>query len=334
MPRVQENAPGILPSRSISRGSRISTMTTSGFCAALMASAALTVSMAALASSIRDLMPRWMVWGILRLLSSCSVIPGRCKASNPESRASETPLDSGFALRAPRNDEAKLPHQLLHRAFEALDRDRVHALRKQPADDGGGFRIIPVLLRHRIEPHRVRIGARDAIEPDRAGLLVDVLDRAAGHHDLVRRHRGIADEHHLVVVRILVQHVPGRRAVGEATLVLLPDAFIQAIVEVEILHVLEFGLRRREQFLDLLDMRIHRAADIEEHQNLDRVAALGAHVDVEIAVVGGFPDGGVEIELVRRAGAGELSQAAQRDLDVADAELDIAGEVLELALVP
>src|SRR6202035_4992112 len=64
MPRVQENAPGIRPSRSISRGSRISTITTSSLCAALMESTALTVSICALASSIRDLMPRWMVWGI------------------------------------------------------------------------------------------------------------------------------------------------------------------------------------------------------------------------------------------------------------------------------
>ena len=105
-------------------------------------------------------------------------------------------------------------------------------------------------------------------------------------------------------------------------------------MEVEIFHVLEFGLRRREQLLDLLDMRIHRAADIEEHQHLDRIAPLGAHVHVEIAVVGGLPDRGVEIEFVGRAGAGEFAQAAQRDLDVADAELDIAVEILELALVP
>ena len=131
-----------------------------------------------------------------------------------------------------------------------------------------------------------------------------------------------------------MQHVPGRRAVGEAPLVLLPDAFIEAVVEVEIFHVLEFALRRREQLLDLLDMRIHRAADVEEHQHLDRVAPLGAHVDVEIAVVGGLPDRGVEIEFVGRAGAGEFAQAPQRDLDVADAELDIAVEILELALVP
>src|ERR1700722_8521030 len=191
-----------------------------------------------------------------------------------------------------------------------------------------------MLLRDRIEPYRVRIGARDAFEPDRARFFIDVLDRAARHHDLVRRHRGVADEHHFVVVRIFVQHVPGRRAVGEASAILLPHALIEAVVEVEIFHVLEFAFRRREQFLDLLDMGIHRAADVEEHQNLHRIAPLGTHVHVEIAVIGGFLDRGVEIEFVGRAGAGELAQTAQRDLDVADAKLDIAVEVFELAAIP
>ena len=55
---------------------------------------------------------------------------------------------------------------------------------------------------------------------------------------------------------------------------------------------------------------------------------------VEIAVVGGLLDRSVEVELVGRAGARELAQPPQRDLDVADAELDIAVEILELALVP
>ncbi|OIQ70482.1 hypothetical protein GALL_479070 [mine drainage metagenome] len=55
---------------------------------------------------------------------------------------------------------------------------------------------------------------------------------------------------------------------------------------------------------------------------------------VEIAVVGGLLDRGVEIKFVGRAGAGEFAQAPQRDLDVADAELDIAVEILELAFIP
>jgi len=55
-------------------------------------------------------------------------------------------------------------------------------------------------------------------------------------------------------------------------------------------------------------------------------------MDVEIAVVGGLLDRGVEVEFVRRAGAGEFAQAPQRDLDVADAELDIASRSLNSRL--
>src|SRR5689334_10466217 len=167
MPRVQENAPGILPSRSISRGSRISTMTTFGSCAALMASLALTVSIAALASSIRALMPVWMVWGIcLPLLRAttagvsrtrCSV--QRCAGTHIAARWAPALQHTASRCAASGARDA-LPHQFLHRAFEALDRDRIHALRQQTTDDGGGFRIVPVLLRHRIEPHGMRIGAR------------------------------------------------------------------------------------------------------------------------------------------------------------------------------
>src|SRR6202167_3987790 len=217
MPRVQENAPGMRPSRSISRGSRISTITTSSLCAALMESAALIVSISALASSISDLIPRWMVWGIA---------PPRSRRYAPTS-----PNGRGEAvLVAIPVFNFTLPHQFLHRAFKTFDRDRKHTIRKQPPDDGGGFRIVPVFLRHRIEPDRVRIGTRDAIEPDRPGLFIDVLDRAAGHHDFVGRHRGVADKHYLVVVRIFMQHVPGRGAIGKAAAVLLPDAFIEAAV--------------------------------------------------------------------------------------------------------
>src|SRR5712672_1097564 len=199
MPRVQGNAPGILPSRSISRGSRISTITTPSSPASLMASVALTVSISALASSSNDLMPVWMVWGIF--VTSCASRlpsrvpdavqrPSRCIAE-PGPTARPILIGPGSAAHHSRaalrpGHVFPLPHQLPHRAFQALDRDRVHAVGKQPADDGGRFRIVPVLLRHRIEPYRVRIGARDAIEPNRAGLFVDMLDRSARHHDLVR----------------------------------------------------------------------------------------------------------------------------------------------------
>ena len=100
------------------------------------------------------------------------------------------------------------------------------------------------------------------------------------------------------------------------------------------LEPLELQPRRREQALGRLDVPIHRAADVEEQQHLDRVAALRTHLDVEIAVVGGRTDGVVEIELLGRALAREAAQAAQRQADVARSELLVAGEVLEFALVP
>src|SRR5262249_61642160 len=58
------------------------------------------------------------------------------------------------------------------------------------------------------------------------------------------------------------------------------------------------------------------------------------HQDVEIAFVRAALDGAVEVELLRRTGAGELAQPAQRNLDVAGAELDLVVEILELAPVP
>ena len=132
-------------------------------------------------------------------------------------------------------------------------------------------------------------------------------DRAAGHRDLVGAHGGVADEHHLVVGRILVQHLPGGRALGPAASVVLPHELVEAVVEVEILQVLELGARGREQLLGRLDVPVHGAADVEEHQHLDGIAPLGPHVDVEVALVRGALDGAVEVELVRRALACELA---------------------------
>src|SRR3546814_8379283 len=49
--------------------------------------------------------------------------------------------------------------------------------------------------------------------------------------------------------------------------------FIDAVVEVEELHVLELGARRREQLLGDADVVVHRAADIEQQQHLHLVVA-------------------------------------------------------------
>ena len=131
-----------------------------------------------------------------------------------------------------------------------------------------------------------------------------------------------------------VKHIKSRGAVGVSASVLLPDVLVKAVVEVEMLHVLELGLGGREQFLDELDVPIHRAADVEEQEHLDGVSPLRTQPDVEIALLGRSPDGRVEIKLLGGPGPGEFSQAAKRDLDVARPELDFSVEILEFALVP
>src|SRR3546814_10920893 len=96
----------------------------------------------------------------------------------------------------------------------------------------------------------------------------------------------------------------------------------------------DLARRGAEQLLAQLDERVHRPADVEEQQQLDRVAPLRAHADVEPALPRGAVDRTGGVELVGRAFARELAQTAQRDLDVAGAEFLGVVEILELALFP
>ncbi len=127
-----------------------------------------------------------------------------------------------------------------------------------------------------------------------------MLDTAAGLGDFVGRHGGVADEDHFVVGAVLVQQVLRREALGSAAHVVLPHRFINEVVEVEVLQMLELGLARREQLLADLHVGVHRAADVEQQQQLHRVAPLRAHLDVQQAgILGGVVDGAVDVEFFR-----------------------------------
>ena len=152
--------------------------------------------------------------------------------------------------------------------------------------------------------------------------------------ELEGRHGRIADEDHLVVVRIGVEQLPRVDAFGIAAAVVLPHALIDAVVEVEIFEVLELGARRREQFLADADMRVHGAADVEEDQHLHGVAPLRHQLHVEPALARGGADGVGQVEFLGRALARELAQPPERHLDVAGAEFHRVVEIPELALVP
>jgi hypothetical protein len=60
-----------------------------------------------------------------------------------------------------------------------------------------------------------------------------------------------------------------------AAAVVLPHVVVQAVVEVEIFHVLEFALGRGKHLLAQLDVVVHRAADVEKQQHLDLVVMRG-----------------------------------------------------------
>jgi len=121
-----------------------------------------------------------------------------------------------------------------------------------------------------------------------------------------------------------VQQVERRGAFGRATEVVLPDRFVDEVVEVEIFQMLELGLAGGEQFFAHLHMGVHRTADIEQDQQLYRVAPLRAHLYVQQTTVArGVIDGPVQIQFVLRALAGELAQPTQGYLDVARAQFDL-----------
>ena len=83
-----------------------------------------------------------------------------------------------------------------------------------------------------------------------------------------------------------------------------------------------------------LDIGIHRAADIEEHQHLHGVVPLRDQLQIEIALVGGVLDRARQIELGFGALAGPFAQTAKCDLDIAGAQFDRIVEIFVFALVP
>ena len=82
-------------------------------------------------------------------------------------------------------------------------------------------------------------------------------------------------------------------------------------------------------------MVIHRPANIENQQDLDRIVPFRDELEIEVApVIRCGTDGIGQVELQRCALAGEPPQPPQRDLDVACAELHRIIEVTVLSPVP
>ena len=86
---------------------------------------------------------------------------------------------------------------------------RSSAIRADHSDAGGAG---PIFLRHRVEPHRLRIGVEQAAQPGFARLVVPALDAAALLFDLVRAHAGVADQHDFVAAVVGADQLHDRRS--------------------------------------------------------------------------------------------------------------------------
>src|SRR5690606_12414238 len=109
-------------------------------------------------------------------------------------------------------------------------------------NDARGCGVAPGVLGVGIDPDKFLVLLRKTLHPDIAGFFVPVLDAAARLGDLIGRHGCVADENYLPVRAVLMQQIHGWSALGGAAEVVLPDGFINEIVEVEVLKMLELGL--------------------------------------------------------------------------------------------
>ena len=84
-----------------------------------------------------------------------------------------------------------------------------------------------------------------------------------------------------------------------------------------------------------MNVVVHRAADIEKQQHFDLVVPLGHQLQIQkTGIVGGGADGAIHVQLFFGTFAGEFAQAPQRQLDIANTQLDIVVVVAEFAFVP
>ena len=163
---------------------------------------------------------------------------------------------------------------------------------KDVGDHACRLRIGPLTFGGRVDPDPARPGLDRPLEPDLSGLGIEMFDRAARRDDLVGAHRRVADEDHAVVPAVGIEQVARRQTLVVPAPVVLPHALVEAVVEVEMLEPLELALGGGKELFGRLDVPVHRAADVEKQQHLDRALfrrAL-AELHVDVALVGGRAD--------------------------------------------
>ena len=189
---------------------------------------------------------------------------------------------------------------------------------------------MPLVLGYGIQPDALLIGRAQTLQPNGAWLFVPVLHTAARLNDFIRRHGGVSDDHHFVVVAEFMHHIMQRCSLIVTPDVVFPDVVVEKVMEVEVLEVLELASGRREQLFAHLYMGIHGSTYVKEQEDLHSVVPLWNHLDIEQPSI--FRCGAdriLKIELVCRARARKLSQSTKRDFNVPSANFDTVIEVFK-----
>src|SRR4051812_35085300 len=160
-------------------------------------------------------------------------------------------------------------------------------------------------------------GQRD--EPGEAARAVLVGPRpgARACGQLPRRHQRVAHDNELPARIALAQDLEDARAAQERRGIV--DAPVHAVVEIEGAKLLEMGrtLRRGEEPLADVAVRVHRPAYVEEEQNAEVRTARSTHLDFQPTRAARCRvDGAGKIELVLRSLANVGAQPPQGDLDL------------------
>ncbi len=104
-----------------------------------------------------------------------------------------------------------------------------------------------------------------------------MLDTAAWLENFVGRHGSVAYEDDFVIAAVFMQYIQQGNSLTVAANIIVPHRFVQEVMEVKILHMLELGACGGEQFFTHANMRIHGTANIKEQQHFDRIVPLGHH---------------------------------------------------------
>ena len=101
-----------------------------------------------------------------------------------------------------------------------------------------------------------------------------MLHAATRMYDFVGAHGRVADEDQLVIAAVGVHQVIGGNSLAHASGVVLPDGFVDEVVKVVVLQVLELRACSGEKFLTQGHVLVHGAADVEKQQHLHVVVAF------------------------------------------------------------